>query len=193
MRRPKHLHSNCTPAVWLAACLVLLAGQVTLAAPGIPGLSHHFTALDPVSDAPGFALADMDGEQHRLADYAGKVVLVNFWATWCPPCRREMPALEALYLKYRERGLVVLAVNQWEDADHVFAYMGQLNVFPTFPVLFDPESRVSADYGVKGLPTSFLVDRQGRLVYRAIGGREFDHPDIERLLHTLLQESGDGA
>jgi thiol-disulfide isomerase/thioredoxin len=121
------------------------------------------------------------------------VVLVNFWATWCPPCRREMPALEALYLKYREQGLVVLAVNQWEDADHVFAYMGQLNVFPTFPVLFDPESRVSADYGVKGLPTSFLVDRQGRLVYRAIGGREFDHPDIERLLQTLLDESGDDS
>jgi thiol-disulfide isomerase/thioredoxin len=135
----------------------------------------------------------MDGEQHRLADYKGMVVLVNFWATWCPPCRREMPALEALYLKYREQGLVVLAVNQWEDADHVFAYMGQLNVFPTFPVLFDPESRVSADYGVKGLPTSFLVDRQGRLVYRAIGGREFDHPDIERLLQTLLDESGDDS
>jgi thiol-disulfide isomerase/thioredoxin len=164
-----------------------------LAAAEIPGLSHHFTALDPAREAPGFALADMDGEQHRLTDYKGKVVLVNFWATWCPPCRREMPALEVLYLKYRERGLIVLAVNQWEDADHVFAYMGQLNVFPTFPVLFDPESRVSADYGVKGLPTSFLVDRQGRLVYRAIGGREFDHPDIERLLQTLLQESGDGA
>lgn len=192
MHRPKHLCSNRIPVAWLT-CLLLLAGQSTLIAAELPGLSHHFTALDPVSDAPGFALADMDGEQHRLADYAGKVVLVNFWATWCPPCRREMPALEALYLKYRARGLVVLAVNQWEDADHVFAYMGQLNVFPTFPVLFDPESRVSADYGVKGLPTSFLVDRQGRLVYRAIGGREFDHPDIERLLHTLLQESGDGA
>lgn len=186
MHRSKHLCSNRVAAAWLA-CLLLLAGLATPAAEEITGLSHQFTALDPVKEAPGFALTDMDGELHRLGDYKGKVVLVNFWATWCPPCRREMPALETLYLKHRERGLVVLAVNQWEDADHVFAYMGQLNVFPTFPVLFDPESRVSADYGVQGLPTSFLVDRQGRLVYRAIGGREFDHPSVERLLHTLLQ------
>ncbi|UCC57543.1 MAG: TlpA family protein disulfide reductase [Gammaproteobacteria bacterium] len=157
------------------------------ALPDAPELSHHFALLDPVNAAPDFALADMDDGQHRLADYHGKVILVNFWATWCPPCRREMPALEALYLKYRKQGLVVLAINQWEDADHVFAYMGQLNVFPTFPVLFDPESRVSADYGVKGLPTSFLINRQGKLVYRAIGGREFDHPEIERLLQTLLE------
>jgi len=171
----------------LVACLVLLAGQATVAQPDMPELSHRFTALDPVIDAPGFSLADMDGKLHTLADYRGKVVLVNFWATWCPPCRREMPALEALYLEYREQGLVVLAINQWEDVDHVFAYMGQLEVFPTFPVLFDPESRVSADYGVKGLPTSFLVNQQGRLVYRAIGGRQFDHPEIEQLLQTLLE------
>ena len=187
MHRPKHPFSRRGRVRQLLACLLLLAGQATVAQPGMPELSHQFTPLDPVVVAPGFSLADMDAETHALADYRGKVVLVNFWATWCPPCRREMPALEALYLKYREQGLVVLAINQWEDADHVFAYMGQLNVFPTFPVLFDPESRVSADYGVKGLPTSFLVDRQGRLIYRAIGGREFDHPDIEHLLQPLLE------
>ena len=187
MHRPIYPNSRSGRVRSWLTCLLLLAGQSAATPPDMPELSHHFTLLDPEIAAPDFALADMDGEQHRLADYRGKVILVNFWATWCPPCCREMPALEALYLKYRKQGLVVLAINQWEDADHVFAYMGQLNVFPTFPVLFDPESRVSADYGVQGLPTSFLIDRQGKLVYRAIGGREFDHPEIARLLQTLLE------
>ena len=83
----------------------------------------------------------------------------------------------------------MLAVNQWEDADHVFAYTGDLNVFPSFPILFDPESKVSQQYGVKGLPTSFVIDRAGRLVYRAIGGREFDHPEIAQTIEALLAGS----
>ena len=186
MHRPKHPNARCLPWGWLLACVVLLGGAPAQAQVGIPPLSHQFTPLDPPQEAPGFSLNDMDGEAHALSDYRGKVVLVNFWATWCPPCRREMPALERLYLKLRDRGFVVLAVNQWEDADLVFAYMGQLDVFPTFPVVFDPESRISEDYGVKGLPTSFRIDRQGRLVYRAIGGREFDHPEIERIVEGLL-------
>jgi peroxiredoxin len=76
-------------------------------------------------------------------------------------------------------------VNQWEDPDHVFTYTGDLNVFPSFPILFDPESSVSQDYNVKGLPTSFIVDRQGRLAYRAVGGRDFDHPEVEKLILEL--------
>jgi len=121
-----------------------------------------------------------------LHDFRGKVVLINFWATWCPPCRKEMPALEALYKKLGDESFAVLAVNQWEDPDHVFAYTGELNVFPTFPILFDPESAISEDYGVKGLPTSFLIDKKGRLAYRAVGGRDFDHPQVERLIKELL-------
>ena len=174
------------PSVPAILYFVLLSWSVQLQAQE-EALSHALAPLDPPTAAPGFSLADMDGETHALADYRGQVILLNFWATWCPPCRREMPALEALYLKYREQGLVVLAVNQWEDADHVFAYMGDLNVFPSFPILFDPESRVAEDFGVKGLPTSFVIDRQGRIVYRAVGGRVFDHPGIERILRPLLE------
>ena len=70
----------------------------------------------------------------------------------------------------------------------MFAYTGELNVFPTFPILFDPESAISEEYGVKGLPTSFLIDKKGRLAYRAVGGRAFDHPEVERLIRTLLAE-----
>jgi len=135
---------------------------------------------------PDFTLADVEGRPRSIAEWDGKLVFLNFWATWCPPCRREMPALEALYQKLRDQQFVVLAVNQWEDADHVFAYTGELNVFPTFPILFDPESTVSAEFGVKGLPTSFLVDQQGRVRYRALGGRAFDHPEIEHTIRMLL-------
>jgi thiol-disulfide isomerase/thioredoxin len=98
-----------------------------------------------------------------------------------------MPALEQLYQQLGEQGLVVLAVNQWEDPDHVFAYTGELNVFPSFPILFDPDSSVSERFGVKGLPTSFLLDQDGRVRYRAIGGRAFDHPEVERTIRALLE------
>jgi len=167
----------------LPALLLLL---LTVTAVAEEDLSHSFARIDPPRTVPDFSLPDMDGEMHALQDYRGKVVLINFWATWCPPCRREMPALERLFQTLSEEPFAVLAVNQWEDADHVFAYMGDLNVFPSFPILFDPQSSVSEEFGVKGLPTSFLLDRQGRVVFRAVGGRAFDHPEVERLIRELL-------
>ena len=170
---------------------LLLAGVVWLActlaiAEETPVLSTTLTAVEPV-EAPDFALQDMDGEMHKLSDLRGNYVQVSFWATWCPQCRKEMPSLEHLYQRYKDRPFRVLAVNQWEDQDHVFSYMGELNVFPTFPILFDPQSEVSASYGVRGLPTSFIVDPEGRFAYRAIGGREFDHADVIALIDSLLE------
>jgi thiol-disulfide isomerase/thioredoxin len=179
---------------WLSLLLVSIAltgGSLALA--GEQELSHTLAPLDPPLPAPGFSLKDMDDELHALQDYHGKVILLNFWATWCPPCRHEMPALEKLYLQFRERDFVVLAVNQWEDPDLVFAYTGDLNVFPTFPILFDPESTISQQYGVKGLPTSFVIDRDGRVVYRAIGGREFDHPGVTGIIEQLLAKPAGGS
>ena len=180
---PKSTRSLLGPLVSL---MLLAALAVNARAEG--ELGYRFTPLEPLQAAPDFLLQDMDEETHTLSDYRGKVVLVNFWATWCPPCRKEMPALEALYKKLGTDGFAVLAVNQWEDPDHVFTYTGDLNVFPTFPILFDPESAVSQDYAVKGLPTSFLIDKKGRLAYRAVGGRDFDHPEVEKLIRELQAE-----
>jgi len=180
VRLLKHPHAR---AGLLAALLSLLLSATAVAE---EELSHSFARIDPPRSVPDFSLPDMDGELHTLQDYRGKVVLINFWATWCPPCRREMPALEKLYNTLADEGFAVLAINQWEDSDHVFAYMGDLNVFPSFPILFDPESRISAEFGVKGLPTSFLLDKQGRVVYRAVGGRAFDHPKVEQTIRGLL-------
>jgi thiol-disulfide isomerase/thioredoxin len=176
---------------WLRT-LVLLAGCLLVAGPAtaqmeIPALSHALTRLAEPLPAPDFVLEDMDGEPHPLRDYRGKVVLINFWATWCPPCRREMPSLENLYQKLRDQPFAILAINQWESPDHVFSYMGDLSVFPTFPILFDRKSEISEAFGVKGLPTSVVVDKQGRVVLRAIGGREFDHPEIERAIRALIE------
>ncbi len=174
----------------LLASLFLLSVSITLSvnvsAEG--ELGYRFTPLLPLRPAPDFTLNDMDDEAHTLSDYHGKVVLVNFWATWCPPCRKEMPALEALYKKLGTEKFAVLAVNQWEDPDHVFTYTGDLNVFPSFPILFDPESAISEEYGVKGLPTSFLIDKKGQLAYRAVGGRDFDHPEVEKLILELQEK-----
>jgi thiol-disulfide isomerase/thioredoxin len=138
--------------------------------------------------APDFTLADMDEQMHSFKDLRGKVVLLNFWATWCPPCRREMPSMERLYQKLNGEDFTVIAVNQMETGDHVFAYTGQLAVDPTFTILFDRDSRVSNSYRVNGLPTTYLIDKQGNIRFRAIGGREFDHPDVEKQILQLMNE-----
>ncbi len=158
------------------------------AQPELPELSHRLTPLAAPVMAENFELEDMDARRHALTDYRGKVVLINFWATWCPPCVREMPSLERLYQALRDEPFIVLAINQWENTDHVFAFMGQIDVFPSFPILFDPDSAVAEAFGVKGLPTSFLLDRNGRVVYRAVGGRQFDHPEIVQLIGELLAQ-----
>ena len=165
--------------------LVLPAAMVNAEVPA-PDLSYELTKLDAPIPAPDFSLEDMDGERHSLSDYRGKVIMLNFWATWCPPCRREIPSMESIYRDLGKSGFLVLAVNEFEEPDHVFAYTGQLSVFPTFPILFDRDSAVSQDYKVKGLPTTLLIDTQGRIVYRAVGGRDFDHPEVRRIVLELL-------
>ncbi len=174
----------------LIICLIttsLLLADLCMAQMPVPELGHALTRIHPPHPAPDFTLADMDGEEYALKDYLGKVVMLNFWATWCPPCRREMPSMESLYQKFQEKGFTVLAVNQWEDGDIVFPYLGQLSVFPSFPILFDGKGEIARAYRVKGLPTTVLIDRQGRVVYRAVGGRNFDHPEVIRIISELLR------
>lgn len=161
----------------------------------ILALSAHAWAreepLHPVKGNPpaaDFSLTDIDERPHTLSGYRGKVVIVNFWATWCPPCRHEMPSMEEVYQRYEDQGFVVLAVNEWEDADRVFVYTGQLSIAPTFPILFDKLGEVADSYVVKGLPTTVLLNRKGQVVYRAIGGRDFNHPEVDKVIRNLLNE-----
>ena len=153
-----------------------------------PELSHNLTPVKNVISASDFELPDMDEEKVKLSKYRGKVVLLNFWATWCPPCVREMPSMERLHQQVDAEEFKVLAVNQMEDADQVFAFTGQLDVDPTFEILFDTTSEVSQAYAVRGLPTTYLIDKKGNIRYRAVGGREFNHPGVIEIINQLIEE-----
>jgi peroxiredoxin len=138
--------------------------------------------------APEFALPDLEGKAQRLSDFRGHVVLLNFWATWCPPCRAEMPSMETLYQAYKEQGFVILAVSSdVQGAAVVQPFMAQYRL--SFPSLLDTTGRVNGLYGVRSIPTSYLLDRHGRVVSREIGARNWANAEARALVASLLNES----
>ena len=138
--------------------------------------------------APELQLKDIDGKPQNLAELRGKVVLVNFWATWCPPCRREMPSMQRLYQSLPKNRFEILAVNIGEDDDTVFAFTGTLEPSPTFQLLFDRDSLELRKWPVMGLPTSFVIDKKGRVALRVVGGRDFDSPAMKAQMKILIDE-----
>ena len=144
----------------------------------LPPLMHSLTAIKKSVPAPSLRLKNMDDEIVDLKDLQGKVVVINFWATWCPPCRREMGSLERLRLATRDKNVVILAVNIGEDVDTVFSFTGTIEPAPGFPLLFDLDAASMQPWNVRGLPTTYIIDPDGTLAYQAVGGREFDHPAI---------------
>jgi len=133
--------------------------------------------------AEDFTLALADGGSFRLSDHRGKMVLINFWATWCPPCREEMPALERLYRQHKDHGLVLVAVSLDADPKVVPPYLRASKL--TFPVALDPKAEVANSYGVRALPSSFVVDRQGTMTALALGPRAWDNDASHSLVEGL--------
>ncbi|MFA9461789.1 TlpA family protein disulfide reductase [Thiohalorhabdus sp. Cl-TMA] len=167
---------------FLAGCGLLLAGAAA-------ALPTDMSLMGNLPRAPKLQLTELDGTTHALSRMRGKVVLVNFWATWCPPCREEMPSMQRLYEALRNRDFEILAVNVGERESEVFSYLhGELETEITFPVLLDPEAKAMERFPVKGLPTTFLVDRKGRLAYKAVGGRAMDKPAFKQRILDLLEE-----
>jgi len=154
-------------------------------AEGLPPLTHKLTALTKPVMAPTLQLQNMDEEMVDIKDLKGKIIVVNFWATWCPPCRREMGSLERFYQATKVKNVELLAVNIGEDIDTVFSFLGTVDPSPTFTMLFDPDGLSMKSWNVLGLPTTFIVNPEGEIVYRAVGGREFDHPDIQKAVLDL--------
>lgn len=132
--------------------------------------------------APDFTLTSLSSETVHLSDYTGQVVLINFWATWCPPCRAEMPTINAFYEAHKEAGFVVLAVNSQEEAATVERFI-QTNGF-SFPVLLDLQASVTDRYQVRGLPTTFIIDRDGFIQHVQSG--EITPEQLEAVVVPLL-------
>ncbi len=185
MRKPDYL------APYLVVALIFILGATWTWMNRVPetNAASRSLVVAPHADftAPPFALESITGDRLDLGSFKGKVVLVNFWATWCPPCRAEMPAVDQIYRAERDVGLVVLAVNQQEDAPVVRPFATQLNL--AFPILLDPDGAVNNRYDVRALPTSFFIDRKGIIRDVVIG--PVSKEQINSKIQPLLAEGGD--
>jgi thiol-disulfide isomerase/thioredoxin len=137
--------------------------------------------------APQFALNDLSGNLVRLTDLKGKVVLLNFWASWCAPCRREIPSLERLYQMRKDKGFKIVAVNGERASPSQIASFADANGM-SFPILLNPQGDVGGNYWVRAIPTSFLLDKKGVIRWKIVGGREWDGPDVLGTIDRLLGE-----
>ena len=141
---------------------------------------------NPVRAAKEFRVATPDNRELTLSEFKGKVVFLNFWATWCKPCEAEMPSMERLHQRFKEQGLVVLAISaDAEGAGVVTPYVKKHQL--TFPVGLDPKMSVAALYGVWALPSTFIIDKKGQRALFANGHREWDGPEARALFQALLQ------
>ena len=161
----------------LALVLLLICGAAAA--------DQTLTPLPGGVMAPDFTLPDTHGKLHRLSDYRGHPVIVNFWATWCPPCREEIPSMNRAWRELREAGVAMLAINVGEDEDTVFVFTAD---YPAdFPLLLDHTGEVIGQWPVKGLPTSYVIAPDGTLAYRAIGGRVWDDEEVLETIRRLQE------
>jgi cytochrome c biogenesis protein CcmG, thiol:disulfide interchange protein DsbE len=139
-----------------------------------------------------FTLPDVQGHLVRLADLRGRPVLINIWATWCSPCREEMPSMNALYKDYSAKGLAMVAIATDVGGKAVVAPFMQAHGL-TFPVLLDPQNMVGTQLQVPGIPTSYLLDKRGRVIGLVIGERDWNSRKMRHLVEQLLAEEGGGT
>jgi peroxiredoxin len=156
--------------------------QVTCVAPQYKAAMAKLAADDANRQDINFTLTDLSGKTWTLKDLKGKVVMVNFWATWCPPCQKEMPDLEALYNRYKDQGFVILALSQDDETDKVAPFIAERKI--TYPVFLDPGQKIGNEFEVSGIPKSFVYNRQGKLVAQSIDMR------TRRQFEQMLAQAG---
>ena len=189
-RRAEGTHRRFAARIALAVFVAI--GLSVTTDPASPALAADpFGDLDLIrpsrpKQAEDFTVALLRGETLKLKEQRGKAVMINFWATWCPPCREEMPAMERLYSRHRERGFVLLAVSVDTDASLVKPFLDKHRL--TFPVALDTKMDLANTYGVRGLPASFLIDRHGYLTALALGPRAWDNRAAHALVEGMLAQ-----
>ena len=195
---PSHARGTTFGAMLTSNRILVLAG-IVLAVGASAYAGGHVAAVSLAADelrAAGlskardgtkfmdFELESLDGGWVRLSTLKGFVVFLNFWATWCPPCRQEMPSMERLESRYSSRGVRIVAVDLQESRRDVEAFVKELGL--SFQVLLDPLGEVGATYGVRGLPTTYIISRDGFVVAGRVGGQEWDTPAVTAVLDKLL-------
>ncbi|MBI3122122.1 MAG: TlpA family protein disulfide reductase [candidate division NC10 bacterium] len=180
---------------WLAFGL-LVAALAGAASADPPALAPLLKTLDlrgyPSRTAPPqFSGRTLGARQLSMTEHRGRVILLNFWASWCLECRSEMPGLERLHREFSSRGLVIIGVNARESKKAVGRYATELGL--TYQLVFDPDGKINALYGVIGFPTTFVVGRDGRAVAFAIGPRQWESAPARALIEALLAEPVPGT
>lgn len=171
-----------------AACQEAGYSEAQPAGPAQPQGRAARTSVQIGSVAPDFVLWDLSSKPVSLESRRGRVVLLNFWATWCGPCRVEMPAMQRLYEEFERRGFEILAVStDAQGAAVTRPFTESLGL--TFPILHDSDFQVGLTYGARTLPMTFLVDREGVIRHRIFGARDWHSPEARRLIETLLTEA----
>jgi peroxiredoxin len=175
-------HAIAETALFLMIAMIGIGGGAV--AHSLPVAERHAVKLG--EPAPNFQLQDLNGRLVTLSDLRGKVVLLNFWATWCGPCRVEMPAMEQLYQAFSRKDFEILAVSTDAQGVAITRPFQQENHL-TFPILHDADYRVGLTYGARSLPMTFMVDRQGVIRHQIFGARDWAAPEAQHLVQLLMK------
>ena len=181
-----------TVGVVLSIPLFLLLVWISAASPEGRSLESLYASvgiqrITPPVEAPDFTLKNLEGSEISRKDFEGKVVFLNFWASWCGPCRDEMPSMERLWQRFKEDDFVILAIDLRESRGEVVSFMKEYGL--TFPVLLDSKGEVGSMFGVRAIPTTYLLDSKGEVVGGAIGARNWESEDAFELIESLLSNT----
>jgi len=177
MSMTMHLSTFKLPSFLIAGCILMLAAS---------GYSPQAFAKAEKALAPDFTLPSKESGNLRLSEQRGNIVMVNFWASWCGPCREELPEMEALYQEYADMGFEILAVNVDDEVSKADILLNDIEV--TFPVLYDTAGDVSQLYDVNAMPTTVIIDRDGNQRLLHLGYRAGDEVKYEKAIKMLLRE-----